>query len=363
VTTGADEPERDKPVRRRPATERAMRRRSRREQHEGRAAAKGTTNRSGTGKTGTGKTGTGKTGTARGGTGRGSADGTSVRDRGSTTARTARERSGETRPTGKSGASARTRVPARDRPDGRTADTGRIRGSGAARASRSTPPTRRRVLLRRWVALSVLVGVVFVVVVVLFTPVVGVRSVQVTGIRGLTTEQVLAAAKVPDGQSLFRLDEAGITVRVAQLPRVASVDVSRQWPSTVHIRVTERDPVGVVPEAGGVHLVDSSGLDYATVTTVPTGLPKIQLTSVSPTDPTTQAVVRVLVALPAQLKAQLLVMGAKTPGSVTLTLTGGRTVRWGNAADSARKSAVLAALMTRPGKVYDVSSPDLPTIS
>ena len=44
-------------------------------------------------------------------------------------------------------------------------------------------------------------------------------------------------------------------------------------------------------------------------------------------------------------------------------LANGKTVRWGNADDSARKAAVLAALMTRPGKVYDVSSPDLPTVS
>jgi cell division protein FtsQ len=48
---------------------------------------------------------------------------------------------------------------------------------------------------------------------------------------------------------------------------------------------------------------------------------------------------------------------------VTLGLTDGRTIRWGSADDSARKAQVLAALMSQPGKVYDVSSPDLPTIS
>ncbi|HEX9338622.1 MAG TPA: cell division protein FtsQ/DivIB, partial [Pseudonocardiaceae bacterium] len=79
--------------------------------------------------------------------------------------------------------------------------------------------------------------------------------------------------------------------------------------------------------------------------------------------PRTQAVVRVLAALPTQLRTELTTISAPTPGSVTLALADGKTIRWGGAADSVRKAAVLGALMTRPGKIYDVSSPDLPTIS
>ena len=60
--------------------------------------------------------------------------------------------------------------------------------------------------------------------------------------------------------------------------------------------------------------------------------------------------------------AGVLTVSAKTPGSVTLGLTGGRTIKWGSADESPRKAEVLAALMTQPGKVYDVSSPELPTI-
>jgi cell division protein FtsQ len=219
------------------------------------------------------------------------------------------------------------------------------------------------VLVRRWVALSVAIGLALIVVVVLFTPLLGVRTVDVTGIQGLTADQVRAAAKVPDGTSMLRLDTAGIMDRVAQLPRVASVDVTREWPSSIRITVTERDPIGVVVESDGAHLVDGSGLDYATVHVAPAGLPKIQLTAIKQKDPRTLAVVHVLTALPAQLRASVIAVSAKTPGSVTLAISGGRTIRWGSADDSAHKSAVLAALMTRPGKVYDVSSPDLPTIS
>jgi cell division protein FtsQ len=222
---------------------------------------------------------------------------------------------------------------------------------------------RRRVLARRWGALAVLLGLTGLVVVMLWTPVLGVRSVDVVGVRDLTTEQVVAAAEVRPGTPMLRLDTLGITARVALLPRVAAVDVSRDWPSTVRITITERDPVGVIAAADGMHLVDSTGLDYATVPTAPADLPKIQIPAASPTDPRTQAVVRVLSALPTQLRAQTIAISANTPGSVTLALADGKTIRWGDAANSARKAAVLAALMTRPGQIYDVSSPDLPTIS
>jgi cell division protein FtsQ len=48
---------------------------------------------------------------------------------------------------------------------------------------------------------------------------------------------------------------------------------------------------------------------------------------------------------------------------VRLKLSAGREVRWGGVADSSRKGAVLMVLLTRDGTTFDVSSPDLPTVS
>jgi cell division protein FtsQ len=229
--------------------------------------------------------------------------------------------------------------------------------------ARERPPSHRRVLVRRSVAISVPLVVAALVAVVLWTPVLGVRGVDVVGTRTLTAAQVVAAARVPHGTPMARLDTAAVAARVHELTRVATVDVSRDWPSTVRITVTERDPIGYLVESDGVHLVDRTGLDYSTVTRRPAGLPRLTLTGVAPTDPRTRAVVAVLGTLPAPLRTLVRTAGAKTPGSVTLGLTHGRTVRWGDATDSTRKAEVLAALMTRHGKVYDVSSPALPTVS
>jgi cell division protein FtsQ len=245
----------------------------------------------------------------------------------------------------------------------RTRPATSARRAPTGRSSRNRRPSRRQVLLRRAVALVVLLGLVVLVLALLFTPILGVRSVTVTGVTTLTRAQVTDAAQVADGTPMLTLNTGAVAARVATLPRVATVDVARSWPGTVRITLTERNPVGVLTGSDGVHLVDRTGFDFATVARAPAGLPVIQLPSVQPSDPKTQAVVAVLAALPTQLRDQVTAIGAGTPGSVQLTLADGKTVRWGSADDSARKAAVLGALLTRPGKFYDVSAPDLPTVS
>jgi cell division protein FtsQ len=197
----------------------------------------------------------------------------------------------------------------------------------------------------------------------LFTGVLGVHKVDVDGTKGLTPEEVRKVAAVDMGTPLIRLDTDEIVKRVATLSRVAKVDVERSWPQTVVITVHERDPVGFVKRPDGVHMVDGAGTDFATIPQAPTGLPSIELATISPQDPATRSVVDVLARIPQQLRDMVVGLSAQTAGSVQLTLTDGRVVKWGNSADSERKAMVLAALLTRPGKTYDVSAPDLPTVS
>jgi cell division protein FtsQ len=40
----------------------------------------------------------------------------------------------------------------------------------------------------------------------------------------------------------------------------------------------------------------------------------------------------------------------------------GKEVRWGTPERAEEKAAALTALLTQPGTVYDVTSPDLPTV-
>jgi cell division protein FtsQ len=182
----------------------------------------------------------------------------------------------------------------------------------------------------------------------------------------VSERQLAEAAAVPLGGPLVAVDTGAAAARVAALPAVASAEVVRGWPHTVSVRVAQRTPVAIVQTARGPALVDATGAVFPGPAV--TGLPGLAVAAPGPTDPATLAGVGVLAALPAELRAQVLTVtaGADPTGlhrQVTLGLTEQREVRWGSPDRSADKAAVLGPLLTQPGHLYDVTSPDLPTIT
>jgi cell division protein FtsQ len=227
---------------------------------------------------------------------------------------------------------------------------------------RPAPPVRRVLGLRvRTLVLLALLLAVVLGALAWFSPLLSVRSVTVQGETVVTEQQVLDALDVPTGTRLLGLDTAAAAARVAALPRVASATVDRTLPSRVTVTVVERTPVAWVAAADGQHLLDASGVDYAVEAPAP-GLPQLTVATPGPGDPSTRAALGVLTSLPEPLRALVATVSATSPSAVQLTLTDGRTVVWGGTDDAARKAAVLTAVLTRPGRTYDVSSPDLPTV-
>lgn len=198
------------------------------------------------------------------------------------------------------------------------------------------------------------------VLVAYYTPVLGVRSVEVTGTRTLATEDVLAAAGIAIGRPMLQVNTAEVRAKVKAVPKIASATVWCQWPSTVHIEVTERTAIAFTRSGDGFQLVDGMGVVFDTVPQAPPGLPELRT---PPADPAGLAAITVLARLPPVLTAQVASLAAATPQDIRLTLTDGREVDWGDTSESAQKAAILPPLLTQPGRVFDVRSPGLATIA
>lgn len=194
-----------------------------------------------------------------------------------------------------------------------------------------------------------------------FTPAMSARSLVITGIGAVTREEVIDAAKVKLGTPLLQINTDQVADRVAGIRRVASARVQREYPSTLRITIVERIPIVAKDYPDGPHLFDKDGVDFATAPPPP-GLPYIDVDRPGPSDPPTRAALEVMTALRPEVVAQVSRVAAPSVASVTLTLTDGRTVVWGTTDRTDEKAEKLAALLTQPGKVYDVSSPDLPTV-
>lgn len=194
-----------------------------------------------------------------------------------------------------------------------------------------------------------------------FTPIMSARSIVVTGVGAVTQEEVVAAAAVAPGTPLLQVNTDAVAERVAGIRRVASARVQRQYPSTLRITIVERVPVVVRDYPDGVHLFDKDGVDFATGPPPP-GIPYLETDNPGPNDPATEAALQVMTSLRPDVASQVGRVSAPSMASITLTLIDGRTVVWGTTDRTEEKALKLAALLTQPGQVYDVSSPDLPTV-
>jgi len=253
--------------------------------------------------------------------------------------------------------------------------TGRSRRDASAQRRPAAPVTplvrprrqRPRRRNRRPVQLAAAVAAVIAVVwLLLVSPVLGVRSVQVDGLRTLPADQVREAAGIEPGTPLLRVDVDAARARVARLPQVASVAVTRGWPHTVVVTVVERVPVAVVGEPGRRSLVDAHGVLFDTVTGAPpTGVVPLDVASPGPDDPSTAAGLTAIEALSATLRRQVASVAAATPEDITLVLTDGTHVLWGGPEKSGRKGDALAAVIGQlakgaldPATTIDVSAPE-----
>ncbi len=257
----------------------------------------------------------------------------------------------------------------------RAPDSGGVRRWRLVRAGRDAVPSsvrrfsaraRRRRLraARGWlIGAAALALLAASGLVVYDTSLLSVSEIRVEGAVSVSAEQVRAAAAVPLGTPLARVDTGAVDRRVlAQLAPVAQARTSRSWPNTLVVRIIERTAVGAVPQDDGYLLVDASGVVFGTRPTPPAGLALLRLAAPGPDDPTTRAVLTVLAALTPQLREQLVALVAEAPTRIRLELLGGREIRWGDATQNEAKARVATRLLARPGTVFDVSAPDVVTV-
>ncbi len=188
-----------------------------------------------------------------------------------------------------------------------------------------------------------------------------VRSVQVTGLHRVSRPQVLAAAAIPIGLPLIRVDAAAVSRRVGVITQVQSARVTRSWPDGIVIHVTERSPELAVADGSGYDLVDRFGVVVVSAARRPPRMPLFRPAGPLLGNPAVAAAVAVLHELPAPLSGRLMSVTAPAADDVTLDLTGGVTVVWGSPGGAAAKARVLTVLMRTHARLYDVSAPTVAT--
>jgi len=219
--------------------------------------------------------------------------------------------------------------------------------------------TRKYTLLSIAALVAVLLGLIAVAV---FSPILALRTVIVDGTNRIDPAEIQAAVETQEGTPLALLDFAAINTELSVFPLIRSYVTEIVPPDTLLVHIVEREPIGSVKIDGVFTLVDPAGITIQESAERIAGVPLIDIGGADTASPAFAAVTEVLLALPADLRARVESVSATTKDDVSFVLSGvGQRVVWGSASDSARKAALLEALISQrdPAEAgeFDVSAP------
>ena len=285
------------------------------------------------------------------------------------------------------------------------ASTARGRVSGDAAQNRATLSRPKRSLLggsdprkaryRSKVRLLVLAVVALVIgvaiyLVMAYSGIFAIRRISVNPTEHISQDTVATLAAVPEGSTLFSINEAQIAQRIESNPWVQRADVSRVLPDELSIAVTERSQAAIVMLSNGSEAwrlsedsywieaiamqQDSSSapLEQARAQAVSLGLVLVTdvPATVSPhagmacSDESVVAVLAYLRELPERLVAKISYFKASSLQALSCVLDSGVEVALGSPSDIAWKGEVaLSVLEANAGLVgyINVRTPDTPS--
>jgi cell division protein FtsQ len=232
---------------------------------------------------------------------------------------------------------------------------------------------RRRQVLAGAILLVVGVGLYQVA----RSPLFGLSAVRVRGADAATRAAVLAAAGLHPGEPYLSIRLDAVRRRVAALPAVASVKVSRAYPSSLRITVVERRPAAVASSGSQRWLVAGDGTVLERASARPAGLPLVGGVPLPPGVrpgtrlPPGNSLANALAAVDGMdpaLRRQVTAVTARSIDSLQFQLRGGALVIYGLAERQAAKDAAVLLVQKQlrsEGKQVvriDVRSPSTPTV-
>lgn len=220
---------------------------------------------------------------------------------------------------------------------------------------------RRRMVLWGWI--GAIVALVLGSVIAAYSPLFAVQKITVAGAKTLDAASVQQALADQLGAPLALVDASAVKSALTEFPMIESYALEARPPHELLIRIVERTPVGVIDSDAGFTLVDAAGVALATTPERPEGQPILKI-SAGVDSPAFHSAGRVIRSLPADLRATVTEVSARSADDVAFKTSDGKTVVWGSDEGSVEKALVLVRLIDAApeARTFDVSSPNVPVV-
>ena len=247
--------------------------------------------------------------------------------------------------------------------------------SPAASAAGASRFRQRRIAIRRaagrrrlrWFSVAgIAVAVVLVVLLLLTSPILSIREVQVEG--NVYADPNVLGEVISDlkGEPILTADLHGAELRLEAIPWVREVSLSSHLPSRVLIQIVEREPIGFYRAVDGFNrVIDRDGRVLDVIEGDPLDYVPIRGTgpNLSAGDSVGQpflGAAQLVNALPSDLRARLVSMAVSAEGEVSMALTDEVEVLFGRPDDFQTKLVGVVNEIKKQGSskyaIIDVSS-------
>ena len=221
---------------------------------------------------------------------------------------------------------------------------------------------------RFWLSIAGAIAVLAIFVVsTMFTPVMSVDRIIISGNQQIPTQKLLSALKSEIGRPLPLMSEAEIAGKLSSFTLIESLSTISHPPHVLEVRIQERSPIALVVVSGQAFKYDPAGVNLGAAS-AGTMLPTVLIADDPKSSEKYKEAIAVLLALPVKIFAKVQYIQAQTRDDVKLQLRGygGQEVIWGDSSQAALKSKVLNILVSKHSRnarlVFDVSSPLAPSV-
>lgn len=242
----------------------------------------------------------------------------------------------------------------------------KVDGKNSRSKSRSDSEVGVFAKAAKWFLLSGATALLGLVLAAFFTPLLAIEKVEVVGTERLNASSVSASLESLTGVPLTQVSDARVAELLSNFELVETFAVQAEPPHTLRVKIRERQPIVIIPQAGKNYLYDPAGIKIGEVGKGEQ-FPYLKLNGAVTDNPQFETAVEILLGVPVATYEQIFSLEVSSKLTAVFKLRdSGISVIWGDESDATFKAEVLQTLLAtgqKDGVTIDVSSPSAPVVT
>lgn len=108
-------------------------------------------------------------------------------------------------------------------------------------------------------AVSIFIAIIILLILLILSPVFSIKDVQVTGNKNLTENTIISLANIEPDTNIFKVTSKSLKEKIKENAYVNTVTIKKVYPSTIIIKITEREVNYLLEYSSAYAYIDNQG--------------------------------------------------------------------------------------------------------